>query len=803
MTDLPKSQSTPDSVAAAPDPTAPVYMGLPDAHFLLPRFWVALALSFPVLGLAMGEMVAPALFHRLDPRLSGWLQFALATPVFFWSGAPFIRRWWASLRDRDTNMFTLTVSGTGAAYFYSATAVLFGDRFPASLRGAHGVPLYFEAAAVITTIVLIGQILEQRAHARTDAAIRAMMDLAPRTAHRVRQGREEDVPLADVVPGDLLRVRPGEKVPVDGRVAEGGSNVDESMLTGEPEPVVKGAGDAVSGGTLNTTGSFVMQAERVGRDTLLAQIIRLVEEAQESEAPIQRLADQVAAWFVPAVAGIAAMTFGLWLWLGPEPRLIYALVNAVAVLIIACPCALGLATPVSLVTGIGRGAQAGVLVKNAEALERLAHATTLLIDKTGTLTEGKPRVVGVVLASSAAGVAASASASAADPGPGSATPVTTADDLLMFAAAAESSSEHPLARAIVEAAHARNLKLPATEGFSAEPGIGVTARVGGRMIKVGRVSADALEPNASDQYPTATLVGVTADGRFAGLIALADPVKSTTPEAIAELHRLGVRVVMVTGDREATARAVAQTARVGRPARGRHARPQAGAGARASRRRRTRGLRRRRHQRRPGPRRRRRRHRHGHRHRRRHAQRRPGAGQGRPARHRQGAAPQPRRPAQHQAEPLPRLRLQRSRHSDRRRGALSRLRLAAQPDAGRRRHEPELDLRRLERPAPATAEAVNRTCVGRPRRRPQSLKLPLSDREEPGATPGSPVFVAKCRTAPLHSVPSFEHLQASLCTSGSLGLRPRRDGGASSIRLHLHAGVFTRIRPHEAPSGRA
>jgi Cu+-exporting ATPase len=533
----------------APDPRAPVYMGLPSARYLLPRFWVALALSLPVLGLAMGEMI-PGLAHAVNPRLSGWLQWALTTPVFFWSGAPFLRRWWVSLRERDTNMFTLIVTGTGAAYGYSVAALLWGDRFPATLRGAHGVPLYFEAAAVITTIVLIGQILEQRAHARTDAAIRALMDLAPATAHRLRDGREEDVPLDDVVPGDRLRVRPGEKVPVDGRVAEGGSNVDESMLTGEPMPVAKATADAVSGGTLNTTGSFVMRAERVGRDTLLAQIIRLVEEAQESEAPIQRLADRVSTWFVPVVAAIAALTFGLWFWLGPEPRLIYALVNAVAVLIIACPCALGLATPVALVTGIGRGAQAGVLVKNAEALERLAHATTLLVDKTGTLTEGKPRVVAI------------------EPKPGSTTPATNADELLALAAAAESASEHPLARAIVAAAKERGLNLPAAENFLAEPGLGVSARVDGQQITVGRVIPNAPsstpvnpERRFGDKAPylqSATLVGVTVDGAFAGTLALADPIKATTPEAIAELHRLGLRVVMVTGDREATARAVAQ-----------------------------------------------------------------------------------------------------------------------------------------------------------------------------------------------------------------------------------------------------
>jgi Cu+-exporting ATPase len=509
-------------------------MGLPSAQFLLRRFWVALALSLPVFALAMSEMV-PGLRHAVDPRLSGWLQWVLTTPVFFWSGAPFIRRWWVSLRERDTNMFTLIVTGTGAAYFYSVAAVLFGDRFPAALRGMHGVPLYFEAAAVITTIVLIGQILEQRAHARTDVAIRALMDLAPTTAHRVRGGGEEDVPLDAVVPGDLLRVRPGEKLPVDGRVTEGGSNVDESMLTGEPVPVAKSAGDAVAGGTLNTTGTFVMRAQRVGRDTLLAQIIRLVEEAQASEAPIQRLADRVAAWFVPAVAGAATLTFGLWLWLGPEPRLIFAFVNAVAVLIIACPCALGLATPVSLVTGIGRGAQAGVLVKNAGALERLTHATTLLVDKTGTLTEGRPRVVGV---QPAAGF--------------------NEAEVLSLAAAVESASEHPLARAIVEAARTRSLPLPAAESFLAEPGTGVTARVDGRQIQVGRIIPAAPENLAFAQNPAATLVGVAIDGRFAGTVALADPIKATTPEAIAELHRLGLRVVMVTGDRETTARAVAQ-----------------------------------------------------------------------------------------------------------------------------------------------------------------------------------------------------------------------------------------------------
>ncbi len=507
----------------------PVYMGLPHERVLRPRFWVALALTIPVLALAMGGMPFPRAFHGFPPALNGWLQLALATPVFFWSGRFFISRWWKSLRELDTNMFTLTVTGTGAAYFYSVAAVLFGDRFPSSLHlEGHGIPLYFEATAFITTIVLLGQILEQRAHARTDAAIRALMDLAPATAHRVRDGHEEDVPLADIAVNDTLRVRPGEKIPVDGTLTGGASDVDESMLTGEPDPVAKQSGTKVSAGTLNTTGSFLFRAERVGHDTLLAQIIRLVEEAQESEAPIQRLADRVSRWFVPAVAGIAMLTFVLWLSLGPAPAFIPALVNAVAVLIIACPCALGLATPVSLITGIGRGAQAGVLVKDAAALERLVAATTVCIDKTGTLTEGKPRVVSI------------------HPENG-----TTENDLLALAAAAESPSEHPLARALIAAAKERNLTLALAEDFKAEPGQGVTARVNNRTVQVGRT------PEKADSSSTSTLVGVTVDGVFTGTIALADPIKATTPEAIRELHRLGLKIFMVTGDREATALSVA------------------------------------------------------------------------------------------------------------------------------------------------------------------------------------------------------------------------------------------------------
>ncbi len=507
-------------------------MGLPSERYLRPRLWVALALSVPVFLLAMGGMV-PWLAHRVPVQASAWLQCALTTPVFFWCGRPFLRRWWKSLRERDPNMFTLIVTGTGAAFFYSVAAVLWGDRFPETLRTAHGVPLYFEATAVITTIVLIGQILEQRAHARTDVAVRALLQLAPKIAHRVRGDAEEDVSLELVAVGDWLRVRPGERIPVDGNVVEGASDVDESMLTGEPVPVAKRAGDPLSAGTLNTTGSLLLRAGRVGRDTLLAHIIELVETARESEAPIQRIADRAVAVFAPVVAGVAVVTFFCWWSWGPAPALIHALVNAVAVLIIACPCTLGLATPVAIVTGIGRGAQAGVLVKHAEALERLAAATTVLIDKTGTLTEGKPQVVGVQSLL----------------GDGEA-------ELLALAASAEQPSEHPLARAIVQEAQRRGLKLETPESFQAEPGFGVEARVGGRRIRIGRV-ADG--PAQAGDFATATLVAVECDGVILGTLALADPIKATTPEAIAELHRLGLRVVVVSGDREATVRAVAES----------------------------------------------------------------------------------------------------------------------------------------------------------------------------------------------------------------------------------------------------
>jgi Cu+-exporting ATPase len=508
----------------------PAYMGLPHERVLRGRLYVAFALTAPVMALSMGPMLAPRLAHGLDPRFSAWSQLVLTTPVFFWCGSFFIRRWWTSIRERDPNMFTLTVTGTGAAYAYSVFAVLLGGSFPPALRTAHGAPLYFEATAFVTTIVLLGQILEQRANARTGAAIRALMELAPRTAHRVgAAGDEEDVPLEALQQGDLLRVRPGEHVPVDGTLRDGESEVDESMLTGEPEPVVRRAGDAVSAGTLNTTGTFVLRAQRVGSETMLAQIVRLVEEAQGSEPPIARLVDRVSAWFVPGVVLLAAATFLTWLVLGPEPRFIFALLNSVAVLIIACPCALGLATPVSVVTAIGRGARAGVLVRNAAALERLDSVDTLLIDKTGTLTEGHPRLVAIA------------------PAPG-----YDEEGLLSLAAAAEAPSEHPIARAILGAARDRGLRVAPASEFRAEPGAGVRAVVDGSAVEVARGPADA------DPRSSATLVSVTRDGRPAGTLSLADEVKATTPGAIRELRRLGLRVVMVTGDRESAARSVAQ-----------------------------------------------------------------------------------------------------------------------------------------------------------------------------------------------------------------------------------------------------
>lgn len=524
--------SSPENASAPlPPPDQPVHMGLPHERYLRPKLYAAAALTLPVLFLSMAPMVWQDLHDFVSMRESAWIQLALTTPVFFWCGWPFLRRWARAIRQRDPNMFLLTVTGTGAAYFFSVGVVVFWDHLPAYLFRHHGASIYFEATAFTTTIVLLGQILEQRAHARTDAAIRSLMQLAPKTAHRVDpDGTERDVSVEAVRPGDMLRVRPGEHLPVDGALVTGAAEVDESMLTGEPLPVAKSAGDKLSAGTLNTTGSFLFRAEHVGSDTLLAQIVRLVEQAIESEPPIARLADRVIAWFFPVVIAIAAGSFLAWTFLAPEHGWIFGLLNAVSVLIIACPCALGLATPVSLVTGIGRGAQAGVLVKDATALELLSGATTLLIDKTGTLTEGRPQLVGLAAADG-----------------------FTDEDLLKLAAAAESPSEHPLGRAIVAAAFERSLPLPPVSDFRAEPGLGVRARVGRREVVVGRAPS-----SAGGVLPHATVVCVLADGRLAGTIALADSLKPTTAAAVRELQQLGLKIFMVTGDRAATAEALSR-----------------------------------------------------------------------------------------------------------------------------------------------------------------------------------------------------------------------------------------------------
>jgi Cu+-exporting ATPase len=519
----------------------------PELKAMKRRFWVSVALTLPVLFLAMSEMIpGQPIRHALSPRMLTFIQFALATPVVLWGGWPFFERGWASIVNRSPNMFTLIAIGTGAAWLYSVIATFLPDIFPASFRGHGGeVAVYFEAAAVITTLVLLGQVLELRARSRTSSAIKMLLGLAPKTARMVRpNGVEEDIPLDQVHPGDLLRVRPGEKVPVDGDVIEGRSSVDESMVTGEPIPAEKTEGDKVTGGTINVAGSFVMRAERVGADTLLAQIVRMVGEAQRSRAPIQRLADAVSAWFVPAVVIIAVITFLIWAFVGPEPRMAYALVNAVAVLIIACPCALGLATPMSVMVGTGRGATAGVLIKNAEALETLEKVNTLVVDKTGTLTEGKPKLTMF------------ANTGGMDDG-----------TALRLAASLERSSEHPLAAAFVTAADERGLKLAPVSEFRSETGKGVIGRVDGRAIALGNQSLLAelgvdlgagAEKAAEWRERGATVVFLAVDKRLAHLFGVEDPIKESSREAIRELHEEGLRIVMLTGDNRVTAEAVAR-----------------------------------------------------------------------------------------------------------------------------------------------------------------------------------------------------------------------------------------------------
>ena len=509
------------------------------------RFWMGAVLGAPVFLLTMADMVTgPGLGGRIDVLWTNWLGFVLATPVVWWAGWPFFERGWASIVNRSPNMFTLIALGVAAAYGYSAAATLVPDLFPAGFRMHGGVETYFDTAVVITVLVLLGQVLELRARSRTSAAIRALLGLAPTTARRIRDGVEEDVPLPHVLVGDLLRVRPGERVPVDGIVVEGRTSVDESMVTGEPIPVEKDRDSRVTGGTMNGTGSVVMRAERVGADTLLAQIVRMVAEAQRSRAPIQKLADQVAAWFVPAVVAIALAAFAAWSLWGPDPRLALALLSAVAVLIIACPCALGLATPMAIMVGTGRGAQAGVLIRNAEALERMESVDTLVVDKTGTLTEGKPALAGVVAA-----------------------PGFSEEEVLRLAAAVERASEHPLADAIVAGARARGVNVPPASAFESHTGKGVTGIVEGRSIALGNlalmrdggIDAGALAGRADEmRQDGATVMLVAIDGAAAGLLGVVDPVKASTAEAIEMLHRAGLRVVMVTGDNRTTAEAVAR-----------------------------------------------------------------------------------------------------------------------------------------------------------------------------------------------------------------------------------------------------
>jgi Cu+-exporting ATPase len=521
----------------------------PEYDSMRKRLWVGAALSIPLLALSMA---GDALGLHIAPGMTNWLELLLASPVVLWGGWPFFERFWASLVNRNPNMFTLIGLGTGAAYLYSLAATLFPQYFPESFRGMHGeVSVYFEAAAVITTLVLVGQVLELRARHRTSGAIRELLHLAPQTAHVVASGGDHDIPLDQVKRGDLLRVRPGERVPVDGTVREGASSVDESMVTGEPLPVEKQAGDSVTGGTLNSSGSFVMVAERIGSETLLARIVKLVSEAQRSRAPMQRLADKVAGYFVPGVVAAAILAFAGWALLGPEPRFAHALLAAVSVLIIACPCALGLATPMSIMVAVGRGATAGVLVRNAEALETLARVDTLVLDKTGTLTEGKPKV---------------SSLEVFDENDDS------KDRLLWLAASVERSSEHPLARAIVEAAKEKGLTLGEPSEFRATPGGGVEAVLQGDRVLIGTArflrergvteqaipAGQHLQAEAgAKRVASSSQVVVAVNGKLAGAITLADLLKETTPDAIKALRTEGLRLVMLTGDRRESAERIA------------------------------------------------------------------------------------------------------------------------------------------------------------------------------------------------------------------------------------------------------
>jgi Cu+-exporting ATPase len=517
----------------------------PELADMTRRFWIGLVLSVPPVVLEMGGHLVGG-HGWVDQTLSNWIQLVFATPVVLWAGWPFFVRGWQSLVTRNLNMFTLIAMGTGVAYGYSLVGTIAPGSFPATFRGHGGaVSVYFEAAAVITVLVLLGQVLELRAREATSGAIKALLQLAPKTARLVdHDGADHEVQIDSLKVGDKLRVRPGEKVPVDGVILEGRSALDESLVTGESMPVTKESGGKVIAGTLNQSGSFVMRADKVGRDTLLSQIVKMVAEAQRSRAPIQRLADQVAGWFVPIVIVVALIAFGAWAWFGPEPRMAFGLVAAVSVLIIACPCALGLATPMSIMVGVGRGAQAGVLIKNAEALERMEKIDTLVVDKTGTLTEGKPKVVSIV----AAGGFQEA-------------------DILRLAASVERASEHPLADAIVRAAGERNLDLAKVEEFDSPTGKGATGKVDGKTVVLGNanfLTSLGIETRFLEEQGErlrgegATVINIAVDGKLAGLFAIADPVKPSTPDALKALAAEGIKVIMLTGDNRTTANAVAR-----------------------------------------------------------------------------------------------------------------------------------------------------------------------------------------------------------------------------------------------------
>jgi P-type Cu+ transporter len=529
------------------EPKTPVMVEEDEAEIrsLSRKFWIALVLTIPVLILAMAHAIPGLHIDSIIPKQIGkWIEFVLTTPVVLWAGGFFFARAWRSIVNRSLNMFTLIAVGVGAAYFYSAVAMIAPGIFPDSFLRNEEIDLCFEAPAVITTLIFLGQLLEAKARSRTGQAIKALLGLAAKTAHRVHDGREEEIPVQEIQKGDVLRVRPGEKVPIDGVIVEGKSNIDESMITGESMPVSKGAGGKVIGATVNQTGSFLMRAERIGSETVLAQIVEMVAEAQRSRAPIQKLADTVSGYFVPAVVAIAILTFVVWSILGPAPAMAYALVNAVSVLIIACPCALGLATPMSIMVGVGRAAQAGILIKNAEAIEITEKVTHLVIDKTGTLTAGKPEVISRIAGTSG-----------------------NARDLLQVAASLENQSEHPLARAIVAAANKEQIALREPTGFESTIGGGVTANLDGKAVRVGKekflTDASVTVPDELKQQARAlqdkaqTTVWVAIDGQAVGVIGIADPIKETTREALRELHAMRLKIIMCTGDNRRTAESVA------------------------------------------------------------------------------------------------------------------------------------------------------------------------------------------------------------------------------------------------------